>query len=214
MAVIKPYGPEHFPQLAEDVRLVVQNGEIVAVPTETYYGLGVNPFSAQAVDRLFQLKGRERHKPILILIADQAHLSRLVVEIPPVAAVLMEAFWPGPLTILFRAQPSLPAQLTGESGAIGVRLSSCAPLNALLKSVGPLTGTSANQSGEPPACSAQEVDRLLGHAVKLIVDAGRTPGGLPSTVLDPREPVHLIREGALSRQTIQNVLQTRGIRLA
>lgn len=214
MAIITPYAAEQFQQLAENVRGVVRNGEIVAIPTETYYGLGVDPFSERALDRLVRLKERERHKPILVLIGDRAQLSGLVVEIPPVAVVLMDVFWPGPLTILFRARPSLPAHLTGESGAIGVRLTSCPPLNALLKSVGPLTGTSANLSGAPPATSALEVDQSLGHDVKLIVDAGRTPGGPPSTILDPREPVRIIREGAIPRQMIQNVLETRGIQVA
>jgi L-threonylcarbamoyladenylate synthase len=213
MAIITRYAAEQFQQLADNVRLAVQNGEIVAIPTETYYGLGVDPFSELAVDRLIRLKEREKDKPILVLIGERVQLSLLTAEISPIADVLIEAFWPGPLTILFRAHRSLPAPLQNESGTIGIRLSSCVPLCALLKSVGPLTGTSANLSGDPPACSAHEVDRSLGHAVKLIVDAGPTPGGPPSTVLDPREPVRIIREGAIPRQMIQNVLQTQGIRV-
>lgn len=214
MAIITHYVAEQFQELAENVRRVVRNGEIVAIPTETYYGLGVDPFSEQAVDRLVRLKERERDKPILVLIGETGQLSLLTGEISPIAEVLIEAFWPGPLTILFHADRLLPAPLHSGSGAIGIRLSSCALLCALLKYVGPLTGTSANLLGDPPACSAHEVDRSLGHAVKLIVDAGRTPGGPPSTVMDPREPVRIIREGAIPRQMIQNVLQTRGIRVA
>jgi len=184
------------------------------VPTETYYGLGVNPFSERAVDRLLGLKGRQNGKPILVLIGHRSQLTTLVRDIAPAATLLMDAFWPGPLTILFAAQPSLPHNLTADTGTVGVRLSSCEPLVALLGSVGPLTGTSANRTGGSPAQTAGQVQEALGDGLDLIVDAGATPGGLPSTVVDTRDAVRLIREGAVTRQMLQNVLQTRGISLA
>ncbi len=213
MAILEPYAAPTFPRLAAHVHGCLQTGHVVALPTETYYGLAVNPFDTEAIERLFRVKEREDRKPILVLIGERRQLGLLTEVVSPAATFLMETFWPGPLTLLFPAQPSLPSILTAGSGKVAVRLSSCAPLVDLLKSVGPVTGTSANRSGEPPAQTAQDVLRALGNQLALIVDAGPTPGGPPSTLVDPDEPVQLIREGAISRQMLQNVLQTRGISL-
>jgi len=184
------------------------------VPTETFYGLGVNPFDEHAVDRLLQLKGRTDGKPILVLIGQRAQLPSLVRRISSVANLLMDAFWPGPLTIVFPVGNSLPHNLTAGTGTVGVRLSSCRPLAELLTICGPLTGTSANRVGGSPAREAHQVQDAMGKDVDLIIDAGPTPGGLPSTVVDARRTVRLIREGAITRQMLQNVLQTRGMSLA
>lgn len=211
MAAIQPLSLSELPQLAEAVHRVIQQGGLVAFPTETYYGLGVNPFDAQAVERLFAVKGGRDGKPILVLIGHRTQLSLLVEEVSPLATVLMDSFWPGPLTILFPAVRALPPPLTGETGTVGVRLTSCAPVARLLQAVGPLTGTSANRTGCPPACTAREVQDALGQDVDLIIDGGLTPGGLPSTIVDGRDSVRLIREGVITRQTLQNVLQTRGV---
>jgi L-threonylcarbamoyladenylate synthase len=159
------------------------------------------------------VKGRDEQKAILVLIADHAQLSLLVSQVSPSAQVLMDAFWPGPLTLLFAARPGLPEALTAHTGTIGVRLSPCAPLIDLLSTVGPVTGTSANRSGCPPARSAAEVQASLGSDLDLIVDAGTTPGGLASTVVDARSAVRLVREGPISRQMLQNVLDTHRIAL-
>lgn len=183
------------------------------MPTETYYGLGTSPFDAGAVDRLLQVKNREYGKPILVLIGDVNQLPLVVADMPRVGHILAEAFWPGALTILLPAHPALPRHLTGGSGWVGVRLSSCSSLTELLKQTGPVTGTSANRSGSPPLTTAEQVQRELGLEIDMILDAGRTPGGLPSTVVDVREPVRLVREGAIPRQTIRNVLQTHEIAL-
>ncbi len=183
------------------------------MPTETYYGLGANPFDAGAVDRLLTIKNREDGKPILVLIGDVGQLPLLVTDMPRIGHLLAEAFWPGALTILLPAHPSLPLNLTAGSGLVGVRLSSCASLTELLKQAGPVTGTSANHSGHPPATTAEQVQQELGREIDMILDAGRTAGGLPSTVVDVREPVRLVREGAIPRQTIRNVLETHGIAL-
>ncbi|TKS61627.1 MAG: threonylcarbamoyl-AMP synthase [Nitrospira sp.] len=213
MAAIQLYSPSALPRLSRSVNQIVHDGGMVAVPTETYYGLGVNPFNEAAVDRLLQLKGRANGKPILVLIGHRAQLSLLVREVSSVATFLMDTFWPGPLTILFAAHSSLPHNLTAGTGTVGVRLSSCRPLVELLAVTGPLTGTSANRSGGLPAHEAHQVQETLGQDVDLIVDAGPTPGGPPSTVVDARDTVRLIREGAVTRQMLQNVLQTRGISL-
>ena len=213
MASIERYVHTDLQSLSERVRAVLDRHGIVAIPTETYYGLGVNPFDKDAVDRLLRVKGREGNKPILILIGSLDQLPRLTRAIPPTAQRFIDAFWPGPLTILFPAVPVLPENLTAGSGRVGVRLSSCDPLRALLCLVGPLTGTSANRGDQLPAQTAQVVQEELGTDVDLIIDSGPTPGGNPSTVIDLQEPVRIVREGAVTRQMIQNVLQTGDISL-
>jgi L-threonylcarbamoyladenylate synthase len=211
MAVIVPFIPADLSRLGRMVTGALKAGDVVAVPTETYYGLAVNPFAATAVDRLFAAKGRADGKPLLVLIGEPSQLSLLVSAVSPAARVLMEAFWPGPLTVVFDAHPSLPESLTAGTGTVGVRWTGCVPLQQLLTRVGPVTGTSANPAGAPPADTADGVQRTLGDRVAVIVDAGRTPGGLPSTVIDARDSVRMIRDGAVSRHQIENVLQTRGI---
>lgn len=190
---------------------VVHAGGVIAFPTETFYGLGVTPFDPAAVHRLFRLKGRSpASSPILVLIRHRKELQGLVSEISPSAELLMDACWPGPLTIVFRASSSVPPVLTAGTGTIGVRLSASASLQRLLAAVGgPLTGTSANRSGASPATTAEDVQTSLGVAVDLILNGGRTPGGLPSTVVDTTVvPVRVIREGAVPRSAMLSVLGT------
>jgi L-threonylcarbamoyladenylate synthase len=213
MAEIISYSPAAVPYLVSRVSERLHLGGIIAIPTETFYGLAVDPFNEAAVDRLRRLKGREGGKPILVLIGSLEQLPFVVREVPPIAKILIDAFWPGPLTILFPAVPSLPRNLTAGTGLVGVRLSSCEPLMALVTRVGPLTGTSANRADRAPACTALTVEQELGQDVDLIVDAGTTAGGLASTVIDVQQPLRLIRDGAVTRQMIQNVLQTHGISL-
>lgn len=213
MATLERYAAADLLRLGRAIRSTIDSSGLVALPTETFYGLGVDPFNERAVDRLYQVKRREDDKPVLVLIGDRAQLPLLTTEISPIATLLMETFWPGALTILFQAHPSLPRNLTAGTGLVGIRLSSCVPLTQLLKVVGPVTGTSANRSGGVPARTAELVQRDFGSDVDLIIDAGETPGDPPSTVVDSREPVRLVREGAVSRQMIQNVLQTRSISL-
>lgn len=214
MAAIEPYSHSDLSLLSQRVDAIVRRGGIVAIPTETFYGLGVNPFDEEAVDRLLRVKGRGDGKPILVLIGSLEQLPCVTRIVSPVARILIDAFWPGPLTLLFPALPSLPGNLTAGTGMVGVRLSSCEPLVELLRRIGPLTGTSANRTGRPPAQTARMVEEELGRDVDAIIDAGSTAGGLPSTVIDVRQPIRVIREGAVTRQMIQNVLQTHGISLA
>jgi L-threonylcarbamoyladenylate synthase len=214
MAVVEPYSFTDLARLAQSVDRIVRAGGIVAVPTETFYGLGANPFDERAVDRLICLKGRADGKPILVLIGERAQLASLTDEVSPVADLLMGAFWPGPLTILFQARSTLPRNLTAGTGTVGVRRTSCRPLAELLALCGPLTGTSANRAGGSPARQAAQVLEEVGTGVDLIIDAGATPGGLPSTVIDARKTARLIREGAVTRQMLLNVLETRGLSLA
>jgi L-threonylcarbamoyladenylate synthase len=214
MAAIISYCAAALEQLSEQVKPVVRRGGITAIPTETFYGLGVNPFDETALTRLCALKGRAEGQPILVLLGSLNDVGLFVDHVPPAAALLMEAFWPGALTIVLPARASVPRALTAGTGRVGVRLSPCLPLRHVLESVGPLTGTSANRSGAPPAVTAREVQEVFGDHVDLIIDAGPTPGGLPSTVVDAGDRIHIVREGAVARTAIETALRARGFSLS
>ncbi|MCA1959055.1 MAG: threonylcarbamoyl-AMP synthase [Nitrospira sp.] len=209
MATILSYSEHECPRLSQTVAETIKRGGVVGFPTETYYGLGVNPFNPTAVGRLIQIKGRPDNKPILVLIGMMEHLSLLTESISPAAALLIDTFWPGPLTILFPAKPSLPSTLTAGTRRVGVRLTSCSPLRNILEHVGPLTGTSANRSGDPPVTTAAEVVKTLGAEIDLVIDGGTTPGGAPSTVVDVGETIQIIREGAVTRAMLQTAIGTK-----
>ena len=213
MASIIPYSATALDALSQQVRHVLERGGRVAIPTETFYGLGVNPFDQTALERLSAVKGRSDGKPILVLVSSPRDLDSFVEHVPAPAAVLMDEFWPGALTLLFPAKFSVPSALTAGTGRVGVRLSSCRPLRELLERVGPLTGTSANRSGTPPVQTAREVEEAFGAEVDVIIDAGPTPGGLPSTVVEAGEALRVVREGAVPLMAIEAALQARGFSL-
>jgi L-threonylcarbamoyladenylate synthase len=191
------------------VSQVILQGGVAAFPTETFYGLGADARNEEALQKIFQIKGREEDKPLLLLIADRDWLSGLVRNIPPVAGRLMEKFWPGPLTLVFEASPRLSALLTGGTGTVGVRLSPHPVAQALIQAVGrAITATSANLSGQPSASVATEVFRALGNRVDAILDGGQTPGGLGSTVLDVSSLApRIIRRGVISQAELVPFLE-------
>src|SRR5256712_5310713 len=173
---------------------VVRGGGVIAFPTETFYGLGVDPFNVQAVQRLYALKGRSpQTSAILVLIRSRHELLALVSEITPAAERLMEACWPGPLTLVFRAAMAVPLVLTAGTGTIGVRLSAYPDVQRVLDVIGgPLTGTSANRTGQPPATTAAEVERAFEADVDLIVNGGPTTGGVPPHGVDTTPCAHRV----------------------
>lgn len=213
MATIERYAASTVAVLADRLRRVLGKSGLIALPTESFYGLAVVPSDEQALARLWQVKGRSEGKPILVLIGDRSQLEPFVRSIPPAAIVLMNAFWPGPLTIVFPAAGELSDAVTAGTGSVGIRLSAWPPLVDLLRRVGPVTGTSANVEGIPPPRRAEEVAHSLGDAVDLIVDAGPTPGGRPSTVIDVRGPIRIIRDGAIERSAIVAQLAAHGLHL-
>ena len=185
-------------KLAEAVR-VLREGGVVAFPTETFYGLGADARNEAAVEKLFRIKGRNFRNPISVIVANDREMIPLVEEIPAAAKILMHTFWPGPLTIVFKASPSVLPKLTADTGKIGIRVSGH-PLARLLagKLGGPLTATSANLSGGPECSSANEVIRVLGNLPDAVIDGGETPGGAGSTILDVTVfPPRILREGAI-----------------
>jgi L-threonylcarbamoyladenylate synthase len=213
MASIEDYASSTVPVLADLVRRVLGESGLIALPTESFYGLAVAPFDEQALAKLWQIKGRSQGKPILVLIGDRSQLEPFVRSVPRAADVLMNAFWPGPLTIVFAAASGLSNAVTAGTGSVGIRLSAWQPLIDLLRRVGPVTGTSANREGMPAPKTAEEVQYNLGDAVDLIIDAGPTPGGPPSTVIDVRGPIRIIRNGSIDRAIIAARLADHGLQL-
>lgn len=186
----------------------IRSGGVVAYPTETVYGLGADPFDPVAFERIFSLKGREAEKGLILLIRGRRDLDTLVADVPQEAEVLMDAFWPGPLTLVFHASPSLPDHLLGFTSTIALRVSDAPIASALLRLVGgPITSTSANLSGQPPARSAGEALDALGGDVDLILDGGTAPDSRPSTLVDVSVPhPRILRPGRVAETDIDRVL--------
>lgn len=183
-------------------REVIRAGGVIAYPTDTFYGLGADPENARAVRRLFEIKGRQPDQPVLLLLPDAAAVRDWAAEVTACADDLMRRFWPGPLTLVFTAKPTVMPELTGGTGGIGLRVPGAVLARALVRFLGSaLTGTSANISGGPSPRTAADAADSIGSMVDLILDGGVTAGGKPSTVVDVRgaKPV-LIREGALLLQ--------------
>jgi L-threonylcarbamoyladenylate synthase len=178
---------------------VLKKGGVISFPTETYYGLGVDPFDNTAVDQLFLLKKRERNKPILVLVSDIDMLSLLVANIPEQYGNLMKKFWPGPLTLIFPAKETVSPLLTGATGSIGIRISS----NRIVKEIfkkwrKPFTATSANISNQAPAKSSAEVLSYFGEKIDCLIDGGETPAGLCSSIVAFRNERFIeIRKGQI-----------------
>ena len=191
-------------------REIICGGGIIAFPTETYYGLGADAFDRHALQRLFRVKSRKANKPLLLLIAQRTWLPNLVKKIPSLAEKLMGHFWPGPLTLIFEASENLPEILTAGTGKVGIRISSHPIAKALVEAVGgPITGTSANRSGEASLRDPDQVRVSLGDSVDGVLDGGITPGGTGSTVLDVTgEWPYLIRAGSIATNKLFSVIAT------
>jgi L-threonylcarbamoyladenylate synthase len=185
-------------------RDVVAKGGVIAYPTDTFYGLGADPGNPAAVRRLFEIKGRGTGQPILLLISDAGVVNNWAAGITPLASAFMKRFWPGPLTLVFRAKAGVLAELTAGTGTIGLRVPGNRLTLELLRALGGvLTGTSANLSGRPSLRTAQEAAETLGSLVDLVLDGGETTGGKPSTVVDvSADAPRVLREGAVPSQDI------------
>ena len=186
---------------------VLNGGGVVAFPTETYYGLAVDPMNPLALSHLFSIKQRDISKAILTLVDDRESLSSLVQDIPSLYEPLMKEFWPGPLTLIFPARVNLPTLLTAGTSTIGVRQSSHPFARQLLRAFGrPLTATSANVSGGPAATDAYEVKAQFGSKIDMIFDGGRTPGAAGSTIIGLEAGrLKLIRAGGIPFKKILQV---------
>jgi len=184
----------------EQAAAVLRVGGVVAFPTDTVYGLGAHSFMASAIERLYKVKGRERQKAIPLLIAHMKDVTTIAIQVPEIAWRLAERFWPGPVTLVLPKAPGVLDVLTGEANSVAVRIPAHDVALELISALGvPLAATSANLSGQPEAVTAEEVLGVLGNQVELILDGGRCPGGVPSTVVDVTTlPPIIRRRGALS----------------
>jgi len=189
-----------------DAARVIRAGGVVAMPTDTLYGLAADPFSPAAVSRLFAVKGRAAGRAVALVAADVAQVVAQLGPLPPVARRLALDCWPGPLTLLVDRPSSIPEELTGGSDRVGVRVPAHEVTRALCRACGHLlTATSANISGEPASDDPEVVARLFaGSDIDLLLDAGRTPGGPPSTIVEVlHDGVRLIRPGAIPWDEVQ-----------
>jgi L-threonylcarbamoyladenylate synthase len=181
---------------------------VVALPTDTVYGIAVGLWTPGGVERLFAIKDRPPEKAIMVLVDELAQVASLVV-VPDAARRLADAFWPGGLTLVLPLLDgvSLPAALTAGTSTLGVRMPAHAAPRSLARAMGPLPTTSANRSGQADARLASDVDTALGARVDLILDGGPSPGGIPSTVVDcTRSAVRLLRAGAVDPAAVEAVL--------
>lgn len=177
----------------------VSRGEVVVLPTDTVYGIGCDAFQPQAVARVLAAKGRDRQMPPPVLIPSVRTVDGLARDVSEHARALMEALWPGPLTVIVSAQPSLDWDLGDTHGTVALRVPDHAAALALLARTGPMAVTSANRTGGPAATTADDAKQQLGDAVSVYLDAGDSPLGRASTIVDATGSVlRIVREGGVS----------------
>lgn len=188
---------------------VLRKGGIIAYPTETFYGLGVNGYRKEAIQRIYRLKKRESTKPLPLVVSDMEMIEEVAIDIPPVLGVLAKIFWPGPLTVILKASSELPQGLISLKGSVGVRLPALSWIRDLIEEAGfPITATSANLSGEREISDPDEVIKTFQGKVDLIADGGKTTGIWPSTVIDlTSTKPHIVREGAVPVSELKRYLE-------
>ena len=202
-------------------KVAIGRKELVVVPTDTVYGLACDAFSHEGVQRLLAAKGRDRQSPPPVLIGNAAALAGLAQDVPALAHKLAETFWPGALTMILKAQPSLTWDLGETKGTVALRMPDHKIALALLQETGPLAVSSANLTGEPAAITCQQAETALGAKVKVYLDGGASPKGEASTIVDMTSlvdtvsesgeiattgKVKIVRRGALSQQKLATVL--------
>lgn len=209
-AIIPITAREPEPAAVAQAVAYLQEGHVVAYPTETFYGLGVDVMNERAIKRLYDLKRRDPSLPIAILVTDMSMLTDCVERIPEAARPLMRSFWPGPLTILFPAGARISKSLTTNTGKIGLRISSHPIATAVVRQLGrPLTTTSANLSGLPPSCNVRHVQKYFGDRLDCIIEGGECPPSRGSTVVDVAdETMAIIRDGAIPADDVIKCFQS------
>ena len=195
----------------EAAALAVRRGRLVVLPTDTVYGVAADAFDPDAVRDLLAAKGRGREMPPPVLISAATTADALALGLPDYARTLMEHFWPGPLTIVGKQQPSLQWDLGDTRGTVAIRMPDHPIALDLLERTGPLAVTSANLTGHPPATNAEQAEEMLGESVSVIVDGGASPGGEASTIIDVTGVKgRVLRRGALSVDELNAVLEPIG----
>ena len=191
------------PDAIQRAPVVLNKGGLIAFPTDTVYGVGAPVFDGKAVESIYVAKDRPIEKAIPVLIADADDMDKVGMDIPDVARGIAARFFPGPLTCLIPKQPTLPSVVSATS-TVGVRVPDHEVARALLRAAGPMAVTSANISGQPSPSTAEEVFAQLSGRIELIIDGGKTPGGVPSTVVDcTNNEIKILREGPISLEEIK-----------
>jgi L-threonylcarbamoyladenylate synthase len=194
--------------------LAVQRGQLVVLPTDTVYGVGADAFSPEAVRSLLAAKGRGRNMPPPVLVSAATTLDALAVGVPSYARALVEELWPGPLTLVCRQQQSLRWDLGDTRGTVAVRMPDHEVALDLLARTGPLAVSSANRSGLPAATDADGAADMLGECVEVLLDAGSTPGDVPSTIVDVTGDVgRVLRLGAVSLERLNEIAAPIGVEI-
>jgi len=201
-------GSATSPNTIQQALDVLNHGGLVAFPTDTVYGVGTLVFNGPAVESIYTAKDRPIEKAIPVLIADLEDMEKVGMDIPEFAYRLAARFWPGPITCVIPKKPTLPKSVSATS-TVGVRVPDHEVARALLRAAGPMAVTSANISGQPSPSTADDVFAQLGGRIELIIDGGKTPGGVPSTVIDcTGKDLEILREGPISLEEIRSKLSS------
>src|SRR5579859_4855671 len=178
----------------------IRAGQVLGMPTDTFYGLAADPFNLRAVERVYEIKSRSRHKPLSLLIQDVEQAEELAKPLPEEFHALAKKFWPGPLTIIVKAASRLPLKVTANTGNVALRVPASRIAVEVIRAAGvPITATSANISGASECTTAEGVRQQLGNRISLIVDAGTSPRDVASTIINMSEPgrISVLRQGAI-----------------
>jgi L-threonylcarbamoyladenylate synthase len=209
--ILRVHPDEPQPERIDYVVSCLRKGDIVALPTDTFYGLAVDPVNLRAVEQIYQLKSRQKHKPLSLLISGLSQAYELARDSDPMMDMLADKFWPGPLTIIVRAGTKLPLRSTAYTGNVALRVPDAAIPRAVVEKFGlPITATAANLQGASECTSAACVRDQIGDRIPLIVDGGPTGRALPTTIVDlslgPGRWM-ILREGAIPTHEIVMVLE-------
>ena len=187
----------------------IRRGELVAIPTDTFYGIAADPFNLAAVGQIYRVKGRPETRALPILVNTTSQALALSRDVPYTFHKLAAKFWPGPLTMLVEASSGVPLKVTAHTGNVALRWPKCTIVNSLIDLIkGPVTGTSGNISGQPACSTAVELLEQLGDRLPLIIDAGETPGNLASTIVKLEgDDWAIMREGVITEQEIRTALE-------
>ncbi len=197
------------PRLVSYVAARLKAGQVVGMPTDTFYGLAADPLNLRAVDLIYEVKSRSRHKPLSLLIESVEQAEYLARPLPDIFYEITEKWWPGPLTIIVRASSRLPLKVTANTGNVALRLPAAKIPVEIIRAAGvPITATSANISGESECTTADGVRTQLGKRIDMIVDGGPSPREIASTIIDMSDwgKVTLLRQGAIPEAELAKYL--------
>lgn len=211
--MLKMHADEPETELVEYVARSLESGNVAAIPTDTFYGLAVDPINLRAVERIYELKRRAKHKPLSLLISNLEQAYDVGRDLSSAFDLLAEKFWPGPLTIVVKAGRKLPLRVTAHTGNVAIRVPASPIARAIVDRLGlPITATSANLSGMPECTHAASVRDQIGTQIPLIVDGGPTVRSIPTTIVDlsgGADSWMILREGAIPTHEIALALQRR-----